>query len=233
VNFANCVLIMTSNLGSEYLLQAAATRPASPAEAASVGQLSQDAAKELVMAQVRHLLLSPSDSCAVVVTLLLVGCLSAGGYVAKSVVPVRLFLLNWPFFAQNKGACLTVLLWILCLTDVHVLQPDCALQVKKFFRPEFLNRLDDIVVFDPLSAHQLLGVARLMADELNDRLKPKNITLKMTDNALQYAVSQVGVSCQPSAVIAAWLCVVCWLLCYLLRLVSCFVTCCLVLHLFS
>lgn len=63
--------------------------------------------------------------------------------------------------------------------------------MKKFFRPEFLNRLDDVVVFEPLSAHQLLGVARLMADELNDRLKPKNITLKMTDNALQYAVSQV------------------------------------------
>jgi hypothetical protein len=65
------------------------------------------------------------------------------------------------------------------------------LQVKKFFRPEFLNRLDDIVVFDPLSAHQLLGVAGLMAHELNDRLKSKNITLKTTDNALQYAVSQV------------------------------------------
>lgn len=39
---------------------------------------------------------------------------------------------------------------------------------------------------------QLLGVARLMADELNDRLKPKNISLTMTDNALLYAVSQVG-----------------------------------------
>jgi ATP-dependent Clp protease ATP-binding subunit ClpA len=74
------------------------------------------------------------------------------------------------------------------------------LQVKKFFRPEFLNRLDDIVVFDPLSAQQLLGVARLMAHELNDRLKPKNITLTMTDNALQYAVSQVSASCQSLAI---------------------------------
>lgn len=64
-------------------------------------------------------------------------------------------------------------------------------QVKKFFRPEFLNRLDDIVVFEPLSSHQLLGVARLMAEELNERLHPKNITLTMTDSALQYAVSQV------------------------------------------
>eukprot|EP00879_Flechtneria_rotunda_P009552 GHRR01009998.1.p1 GENE.GHRR01009998.1~~GHRR01009998.1.p1 ORF type:complete len:524 (+),score=187.87 GHRR01009998.1:1826-3397(+) len=113
VNFANCVVIMTSNLGSEYLLQAAATRPTSPAEAASVNELSQQQAKELVMAQ-----------------------------------------------------------------------------VKRFFRPEFLNRLDDVVVFDPLSSTQLLGVARLMAEELNDRLAPKNITLKMTDNALGFAVKQ-------------------------------------------
>lgn len=55
-----------------------------------------------------------------------------------------------------------------------------------FFPP----RLDDVVVFDPLSSHQLLGVARLMAHELNDRLAPKNITLQATDAALHYAVSQ-------------------------------------------
>lgn len=65
VNFANCVIIMTSNLGSEYLLQAAATRPASPAEAASIGQLGQDAAKELVMAQVRVCYSHSGESCAV------------------------------------------------------------------------------------------------------------------------------------------------------------------------
>lgn len=67
----------------------------------------------------------------------------------------------------------------------------CAVQVKHFFRPEFLNRLDDIVVFDPLSSAQLLGVAKLMAEELNSRLAPKNITLKCTDAALHFAVSQV------------------------------------------
>ncbi len=44
-------------------------------------------------------------------------------------------------------------------------------KVKKFFRPELLNRLDDIVIFDPLTTKQLLGVARLLAEELNERLK--------------------------------------------------------------
>jgi ATP-dependent Clp protease ATP-binding subunit ClpB len=49
VNFANTVIIMTSNLGSEYLLQAAASRPGTPD---GLGPLSVQAAKEMVMAQV-------------------------------------------------------------------------------------------------------------------------------------------------------------------------------------
>lgn len=52
VNFANCVIIMTSNLGSEYLLQAATSRPQSPGD--STTALSQSQAKDLVMAQVKR-----------------------------------------------------------------------------------------------------------------------------------------------------------------------------------
>jgi ATP-dependent Clp protease ATP-binding subunit ClpB len=55
--------------------------------------------------------------------------------------------------------------------------------------PEFLNRLDDIVCFDPLARDQLLGVARLMGEELNERLAPKNITLVMGQAALEHAVA--------------------------------------------
>ena len=36
---------------------------------------------------------------------------------------------------------------------------------RSFFRPEFLNRLDEMVVFEPLSQAQLLGIARLIAGE--------------------------------------------------------------------
>ena len=61
--------------------------------------------------------------------------------------------------------------------------------MKKHFPPEFLNRLDDIVCFDPLAKGHLIGVARLMAEELNERLAPKNTNLCMTDAALEYAVA--------------------------------------------
>ena len=58
------------------------------------------------------------------------------------------------------------------------------------FRPEFLNRLDAIVAFEPLSPTQLVGVARLMAAELGERLAPKNISLRVTEAALKLAVQQ-------------------------------------------
>jgi ATP-dependent Clp protease ATP-binding subunit ClpA len=40
-------------------------------------------------------------------------------------------------------------------------------EVKAHFRPEFLNRLDGIVIFHPLDPAQLLGVVRRMVEELN------------------------------------------------------------------
>jgi ATP-dependent Clp protease ATP-binding subunit ClpB len=62
--------------------------------------------------------------------------------------------------------------------------------IRKHFRPEFLNRLDEIVIFDPLHPSQLREVARLQAVELNKRLAAKSITMTVTENALDYAVEQ-------------------------------------------
>ena len=62
--------------------------------------------------------------------------------------------------------------------------------VRQHFRPEFLNRLDEMVVFDPLGPVQLREVARLQTKELNNRLLDRAITLKMTDEALDYAATQ-------------------------------------------
>jgi len=62
--------------------------------------------------------------------------------------------------------------------------------VRKNFRPEFLNRLDEMVIFDPLGKDQLREVARLQTKELNKRLIERAITLIMTDDALDFAASQ-------------------------------------------
>ncbi len=53
--------------------------------------------------------------------------------------------------------------------------------VKSAFRPEFLNRLDEIVLFDPLDTEQLGRIVNIMIDRLNERLEERRITIEVTD----------------------------------------------------
>lgn len=56
--------------------------------------------------------------------------------------------------------------------------------VKQFFRPEFLNRIDETVVFDSLTKKQLREIVSLMTGHLVDRLAKKDVTLKISLAAL-------------------------------------------------
>ena len=62
--------------------------------------------------------------------------------------------------------------------------------VRSFFRPEFLNRLDDIVLFDPMSLETLLPVASIAADRISERVLKNGIALKWDSSALEFAVDQ-------------------------------------------
>ncbi len=57
--------------------------------------------------------------------------------------------------------------------------------LRSLFRPEFLNRIDEIVVFDQLSREDLLKIADLMLSELGRGISEKGITLEVTDSAKQ------------------------------------------------
>ncbi|AIA04539.1 ATP-dependent chaperone ClpB [Streptomyces noursei] len=58
--------------------------------------------------------------------------------------------------------------------------------VRSAFRPEFLNRLDDLVVFHPLGTDQLEQIARIQLDHLQRRLADRRLTLDVTDRALTW-----------------------------------------------
>ncbi|MEW9517809.1 ATP-dependent chaperone ClpB [Streptomyces tubercidicus] len=58
--------------------------------------------------------------------------------------------------------------------------------VRASFRPEFLNRLDDVVVFHPLGTDQLERIARIQLDHLQRRLGDRRLTLDVTDRALAW-----------------------------------------------
>jgi len=62
--------------------------------------------------------------------------------------------------------------------------------VKRNFRPEFLNRLDDIVVFHPLSKKDLYDVVRLQVLSVGKRLAERNIRLEIEQSALDLILSQ-------------------------------------------
>ncbi|GAU41347.1 hypothetical protein TSUD_390330, partial [Trifolium subterraneum] len=63
-------------------------------------------------------------------------------------------------------------------------------EVRKHFRPELLNRLDEVIVFDPLSHEQLRKVARLQMKDVANRLAEKGVALAVTDAALDYILAQ-------------------------------------------
>ena len=63
--------------------------------------------------------------------------------------------------------------------------------VSQHFRPEFLNRVDDAVVFHPLDQEQIAGIAKIQLKVLQDRVMNSDICLKFNADALAYLV-EVG-----------------------------------------
>ena len=57
--------------------------------------------------------------------------------------------------------------------------------LKGHFRPEFINRIDEVVVFNPLSKENISGIARIQLKGLIRRLAKKEINIDFTDNAIQ------------------------------------------------
>ncbi|MCH5204670.1 MAG: AAA family ATPase, partial [Oscillospiraceae bacterium] len=62
--------------------------------------------------------------------------------------------------------------------------------LKRSFRPEFLNRLDEIVFYKPLSKDNIFGIIDIQANDLAKRLKEKQLGLEITDEAKQLIVDE-------------------------------------------
>ncbi len=58
-------------------------------------------------------------------------------------------------------------------------------EVRQLFKPEFLNRIDETIVFDPLGEEELRAIAGLMLQELNGRLAAQGLTLELAPSALE------------------------------------------------
>jgi ATP-dependent Clp protease ATP-binding subunit ClpC len=63
-------------------------------------------------------------------------------------------------------------------------------EVKRFFRPEFLNRVDEVLVFRPLDRKQMEEIVEIQLRELSERLQNKKLALELTQTAKDLLVQE-------------------------------------------
>jgi ATP-dependent Clp protease ATP-binding subunit ClpB len=62
--------------------------------------------------------------------------------------------------------------------------------LRNHFRPEFLNRLDEIILFKPLTKDNITSIIDLMVRRINDRLVDKEVKIQLTEGAKEYIVDK-------------------------------------------
>ncbi|HVQ29841.1 MAG TPA: ATP-dependent Clp protease ATP-binding subunit [Vicinamibacteria bacterium] len=63
-------------------------------------------------------------------------------------------------------------------------------EVKKTFNPEFINRIDEIIVFDALTDADLIKITRMLVEQLNHNLREKAITVSISDDAVMWLLTR-------------------------------------------
>ncbi len=86
---------------------------------------------------------------------------------------------------SNVGSRLLQDLGINGLEDDNV-QKEIAHALKEVFRPEFLNRIDEIITFHALTIENIKQIAAIQIEKLNQRLKSRNLKIRLDDNAMEH-----------------------------------------------
>ncbi len=64
-------------------------------------------------------------------------------------------------------------------------------EIKKYFKPEFLNRLDDIVIFEQLGLSAITNIVNILFQNIENKLQERDIKIKLTENAKNY-IAKIG-----------------------------------------
>jgi ATP-dependent Clp protease ATP-binding subunit ClpC len=63
-------------------------------------------------------------------------------------------------------------------------------EVKRTFNPEFINRIDEIIIFDALTDDDLMQITRLLVEQLNANLKEKGIVIGIRDDGVEWILGK-------------------------------------------
>jgi len=69
------------------------------------------------------------------------------------------------------------------------IQKEMLNELKNFFRPEFLNRIDDIIVYNPINNDTILKITDLLLNEVSSILEKKNIKVSFDKSLKDYLIS--------------------------------------------
>ena len=67
---------------------------------------------------------------------------------------------------------------------------DVMIEVERHFRPEFLNRLDELVIFNPLTHSDLQRIVHLQLADVEERLEEKGVTLELNEAAIDFLITK-------------------------------------------
>jgi ATP-dependent Clp protease ATP-binding subunit ClpC len=75
-------------------------------------------------------------------------------------------------------------------TTYERMQNKVTEEIERAFRPEFLNRVDDVIVFHPLSKEQIGEIVHIMLKDVHTRLEDEELTIRLTDDAVDFLVDK-------------------------------------------
>ena len=100
-----------------------------------------------------------------------------------------------PVVAQTYGMAGTIIMWHTTdgdeKADYKIMKDRVMEEVKRLFKPEFINRIDEIIVFHPLSKVHMKDIVTIMMKDIMNRTKEQmSITLKVEEDAKDYLIQK-------------------------------------------
>jgi ATP-dependent Clp protease ATP-binding subunit ClpC len=76
------------------------------------------------------------------------------------------------------------------LTHYEIMKDKVAQEIERAFNPEFLNRVDDTIVFHPLTREEIGQIVHILMRDVRKRLDGEGISLRLTDRAIEFLVDR-------------------------------------------
>ena len=75
-------------------------------------------------------------------------------------------------------------------SSYEIMKDKVAQEIERAFNPEFLNRVDDTIVFHPLTRKEIGEIVHILMEDVRERLREEQITLRFTDAAIEFLVEE-------------------------------------------